>query len=196
MAHLLASEPVCQLAHLCTDATTETTPSGCNMWPAPAEPYGQPAASPAVHSASTHRPVLHRTDLVPPYVARHLPGDSTFFKRVSGGTMPRKSCARKGCTKRAVSGGTQCCTAHGGGRRCQQDGCPMAAASGGMQFCKAHGGGKRCQEAGCSKAASGSTQYCMAHGGGKRCQEEGCSKALGRGTQHCKISHHVILPHS
>ena len=92
----------------------------------------------------------------------------------------RKMCQHQRCDKAAVSGGTQFCVSHGGGKRCQHQGCDKAAASGGTQFCVAHGGGKRCQHQGCDKAAvSGGTQFCKAHGGGnKTCQAVGGGSEL------------------
>jgi hypothetical protein len=82
----------------------------------------------------------------------------------------------RNCTKSAVSGGTQCCTAHGGGKRCKEVGCAKSAL-GDTEHCIAHGGGMRCQHAGCLTAARPGTLNCIAHGEGRRCKEEGCTKS-------------------
>jgi pentatricopeptide repeat protein len=95
--------------------------------------------------------------------------------------MSTLQCELEGCTKRAESGGTQHCKAHGGGRRCQREGCTKAAAGAGTPHCLTHGGGKRCQEKGCTNPVGGGvggTQHCIPHGGGLRCQQEGCSALL------------------
>ena len=41
--------------------------------------------------------------------------------------MGRRQCELEGCTKRAESGGTPHCKAHGGGRRCQTVDCTKSA---------------------------------------------------------------------
>ena len=86
------------------------------------------------------------------------------------GSRFRNGCQHPdGCSKGAV-GSTDCCSAHGGGRRCQHpDGCSKSA-RGNTGYCSAHGGGRRCQHPdGCSKSAVDATNLCKAHGGGKRC---------------------------
>jgi hypothetical protein len=38
--------------------------------------------------------------------------------------MGRRQCELEGCSKRAISGGTPYCIAHGGGKRCQEETAP------------------------------------------------------------------------
>ena len=91
----------------------------------------------------------------------------------------RRRCTETGCTKGALQGSADKCSAHGGGKRCTQTGCTKGAL-GSADKCSAHGGGKRCTETGCTKSALGSTGKCSSHGGGQRCTQTGCTKsALG-----------------
>lgn len=52
----------------------------------------------------------------------------------------------------------------------------MKAAVGGSQMCTAHGGGKRCSVDGCTKSSQSNTNLCVRHGGGRKCIIEGCVK--------------------
>ena len=54
-------------------------------------------------------------------------------------------------------------------RRCTETGCTKGALQGSADKCSAHGGGKRCTQTGCTKGALGSTGKCSSHGGGDRC---------------------------
>ena len=83
-----------------------------------------------------------------------------------------------------------------GRRQCELDGCTKRAESGGTPHCKAHGGGRRCQEEGCTKSARGSTQRCKAHGGGKRCRQDGCSKPVAQapGSVYCRLCLRAAQP--
>lgn len=68
------------------------------------------------------------------------------------------------------------------------------SAVGGSNLCTAHGGGRRCHFQDCTRSAQSSTNYCVRHGGGRKCQVEGCQKV--RPTFMLLRNPHLVLHRS